>query len=313
MKFSQKNNIIFSLLFLSLLLGLFIFKDGIERWTKREIAEADEGVSVSVTVRQLITPEVKIIAPATGGGGGGPIIKLTAGVSFSGYAQPRALVTFKKDGNTMATAVANDKGEFLKIITGLPPNYYIFSLFSVDEYGRNSVTLNFRMKIVENTQSDVFNLFIPPTITAYPAEIRQGDLFYVSGQTTSDSTVFLLIQQRDILKTTISEKDGRWNYWLETSTFKVGEYAIKASAETLWGLKSQFGESFYFKIVAREKCEINADINCDGKVNLTDLSIFLYWWMKKDFYKLPRVDINQDKKINLVDFSILLYRWKKLK
>lgn len=49
------------------------------------------------------------------------------------------------------------------------------------------------------------------------------------------------------------------------------------------------------------------DLNCDGRVNLVDLSILMYNWgtVKNN----PRADINVDGKVNLIDFSILLYFW----
>ncbi len=52
---------------------------------------------------------------------------------------------------------------------------------------------------------------------------------------------------------------------------------------------------------------LKADLNCDGRVNLTDLSILLYNW--GNVKNNPRADINKDSKVNLVDFSILLYEW----
>ena len=51
---------------------------------------------------------------------------------------------------------------------------------------------------------------------------------------------------------------------------------------------------------------IPADLNCDTKVNLTDLSILMYYWQKSG---TTLADINKDKIVNLVDFSILLYWW----
>lgn len=50
-----------------------------------------------------------------------------------------------------------------------------------------------------------------------------------------------------------------------------------------------------------------ADLNCDGRVNLTDFSILLYYWGKTRSHS--RADINKDGIVNLIDFSILLYWW----
>lgn len=50
-----------------------------------------------------------------------------------------------------------------------------------------------------------------------------------------------------------------------------------------------------------------ADLNCDKRVNLIDLSILLYNWGKPK--NNQRADINKDGTVNLIDFSILLYWW----
>lgn len=50
------------------------------------------------------------------------------------------------------------------------------------------------------------------------------------------------------------------------------------------------------------------DLNKDGKVNVTDLSILLSNWGKTTFSP-PEADINGDGKVNVTDLSILLSRW----
>ena len=51
----------------------------------------------------------------------------------------------------------------------------------------------------------------------------------------------------------------------------------------------------------------NADVSCDGKVNLIDFSITAYWYKRTD---VPdNVDLNNDGKVDLIDFSIMAYHW----
>lgn len=51
-----------------------------------------------------------------------------------------------------------------------------------------------------------------------------------------------------------------------------------------------------------------ADFNNDGGVNITDLSILLYFF-DKPMPLASRYDLNDDGKIDIVDISILLYYW----
>ena len=50
-----------------------------------------------------------------------------------------------------------------------------------------------------------------------------------------------------------------------------------------------------------------SDLNCDGKVNLEDLSIFLYFSSVQE--KLSPADLNRDAKVDTRDLSILFSRW----
>ncbi|MBI4136023.1 MAG: hypothetical protein HY481_00520 [Candidatus Vogelbacteria bacterium] len=52
----------------------------------------------------------------------------------------------------------------------------------------------------------------------------------------------------------------------------------------------------------------NPDLNGDGRVNLTDLSILLYHYEKPN--PPAQYDLNDDGLVNLTDLSILFYSWK---
>ena len=55
-------------------------------------------------------------------------------------------------------------------------------------------------------------------------------------------------------------------------------------------------------------CDPHGDINKDGKTNLKDFSILMYYWGQTPPTN-PCADINEDGTVNLKDFSIMLYWW----
>lgn len=57
-----------------------------------------------------------------------------------------------------------------------------------------------------------------------------------------------------------------------------------------------------------ELCAKTADFNCDGYVDLLDLSILLYYTDKSGSAIVP-YDLSQDGKVDLMDISILFYYW----
>lgn len=68
----------------------------------------------------------------------------------------------------------------------------------------------------------------------------------------------------------------------------------------------------HLAILFREQTQITcaerpADINCDGRVDVVDLSILMSYWQQPR--PAPRADINQDSRVDIVDLMILFYWW----
>jgi len=55
-------------------------------------------------------------------------------------------------------------------------------------------------------------------------------------------------------------------------------------------------------------CSRVADLNCDNRVNLLDLSILLYYTGKTGSIIIP-FDLNDDSRIDLMDISVMFYYW----
>jgi hypothetical protein len=75
------------------------------------------------------------------------------------------------------------------------------------------------------------------------------------------------------------------------------------------GEQSLFSQTLYFLVLKKGAmvCE-GADLNFDGKVNIIDFSILLYFWNKTQPSNRC-VDINFDGIVNIFDFSIMMYWW----
>ncbi|MEA3272149.1 MAG: dockerin type I repeat-containing protein [Patescibacteria group bacterium] len=280
---------------------------------------AQEGVSVLIRVPSPEVPSEEPVVPTPtpppsgggGGGGGGGSITRAAGIELHGWAQPRAMVTIKRDGNTAATLLADENAKFQTKITGLDSGFYDFSIFSTDNTGINSVTLNFKLEMEKNTITRLTGLYIPPTIDISEKILALREPLFVYGQTVPFAKVNLLLEPGKIEHQTPTDVDGKWSIWINTDNLKIKKYSIKPKGELTAGKESKYGMAMYFEIVPQKEIHKHADINCDGIVNITDFSILLYWWGRTDFFSAPRVDINKDGQINLIDFSIMLYWWKK--
>jgi hypothetical protein len=98
--------------------------------------------------------------------------------------------------------------------------------------------------------------------------------------------------------------------YLQTNTWTA--VPNPTSSPTLEAHSFQLQQAGILAVMAKKakqtSClERTADLNCDGRVNITDFSILMYWWGKKT--PGVRADINKDGIVNLVDLSIMLYWW----
>ena len=261
---------------------------------RNNICSIESGLSVTVTV-----PGLQPSAP-----GGGAVLPAT--VIFEGRAYPKAFLTLLKNDKVAATFFAENSGLFKKELTGMSGGTYNFGIFAEDTEGRKSVTLSFTIGILGGTTTTISRIFIPPTISLFPIEVERGDEINISGQVFPKSQVNIFISPGEIMKEIITTEEGKWSYTLNTTPLTEKEYRIRAKAFFGEGEQSQFSQIISFSLLL-PKCR-GADLNFDGKVNIVDFSILLYFWgQKKPANRCA--DINFDGTVNIVDFSIMMYWW----
>ena len=226
-----------------------------------------------------------------------------ATVIFQGKTSPLALVTILRNGTTTATFSATNSGYFSKTLTGISPGIYTFGIFAEDRAGRETPTLSFTLNLASGTITTISGIFLPPTISRSPSKVGGGQLAYIAGEVFPNSQINLFISPGNITKQTTADSQGRWSYKLSTASFAIGQYSVKAKALSPQGEQSQFSKTLYFTV----QCN-GADLNFDGKVNIFDLSILLYFWKQSNPWNVC-ADINKDKNVNVVDFSIMMYEW----
>lgn len=263
---------------------------------------------------------------SSGGGGGGgsssggsysspPSSTGTTTVILKGLAYPSSTVTVLKDGAVVANTTADPGAQFSVSITGLGTGIYSFSLYALDINGNKSPTLSFFQSLTNGSSTTVDNLFLGPSIGVSHTEIKQGDTITIFGYTApqSDVSVFVNSPQAFVEKIT-ANAIGAWVKAFNTSVLEVGGHHTKSQSAKV-NLLSEYSQTVAFtvgsaSIKAAPKsgtCQI-ADMNCNGRVGLTDLSIILYNYNKPTLTNL-RADLNKDGVVNLTDFSILLYYW----
>jgi len=198
----------------------------------------------------------------------------------------------------------------------LPQGVYTFGLWGKDSEGRRSVTFSTTFWIDDGTQTVVSDIVLPPTMSLDKAAIADNEAAIATGQSAPGARVELWAypkqsgepKQADIKKIeAVVGADGRWSAVIRANDLSKGVFYVKAKTTLAGGQTSGFGQIFELAIdvAAPSGLCAGADLNQDGRVNLTDFSILLYWWSTDN----ECADQNHDGTVNLTDFSIMMYYW----
>ncbi len=259
------------------------------------------------------TPASSGAPPGIVGSGGGGIGLPQGSIILNGFASPEATVTVLKAGQAAVSVTADAQGSFTAKLT-LNPGAYVFGVYAVDKNGTKSATLSFSETIASKITTTVDDLFIAPTLAASHMIIKQGERIKISGHTVPGAQVTILVEGPKQLSQEITARaDGLWQWDLATSDLPFGSYVAEAQARKN-NLTSQTSLPVSFQVGERSvitppvvPCG-RSDLNCDGRVNLIDFSILIYWWEQVAGSNV-RADINRSGFVDVVDFSVMLYDW----
>jgi cysteine-rich repeat protein len=266
------------------------------------------------------------IEPAGAGGGGGGGGSSGGGatkggstqdlgdssISVSGIAYPNQQINFLLDTKAVGSVRANSAGRF-DFATKASPGTATLGIWANDLSGNRSITLNNTFDVTQGAITNVSGILLPPTIALSAPKAAPGSTVAITGQSVPSATVEIQIgngSQR--VERVQSDVAGKYSYSLVTSGMSNASYPIKARSVT--GTPPLLVQSNYSSIVqlllgVDGAPASPADLSRDGKVNLTDFSILIYWWQTAGGDSNPPADINGNGKVSLEDFSILLFNW----
>ena len=277
-------------------------------------AASELNISVEASVKggttSTTTPPTPPTPPGGGGGGEGGGEAETK-VVLKGRAYPSAHITILKNDATIAVFGAKDSGLFERTFSGIAGGTYTFGIWAEDTEGRKSVTLSFTVGIISCTTTTISGIFLSPTIALTPTQVEKGKNVDIFGQSFPESQVKIFVNSKETIKDATTSKQGKWQYKLNTASLEEIEHQAKAMALYGTGEQSLFSQTLSFLVLKPGAlvCK-GADLNFDGKVNIFDFSILMYFW-KQTNPSNPCADINRDGIVNIFDFSIMMYWWTK--
>jgi hypothetical protein len=253
-----------------------------------------------------------------GGGGfensGNPYQSGDGRVIVTGYAFPKSKVVVLVDGFSAEEVTSDTAGKFTATIDEIARGAYTFGVYGVDKNGVKSSTFSTTFTVTGSLGSTLSNINVMPSIKVVPDPVQPNSTLTVSGYSIPNAVVTIENQNDKSsisLKTFTANSDsnGAWSTEISSQGFSQGTYKVRAKAKQDTGVSTNFSGYTYYGVGQPSDTPRSSDLNRDGKVNLTDFSILLFWWGTAGGASNPPADINRDGKVSLTDFSILIFNW----
>ncbi len=240
-------------------------------------------------------------------GGGG--IPTRTQVVLRGKAYPKSSVTVSIDGEIRGTLLADSATSFGGTFN-IDPGFHGFGVYSTDSKGRRSLTYTFSLVVPAQVVSTISGIYIAPTIAVEKSEVRRGDTINIFGQTIPSGTVSLFINSEEEIEETIrAGSDGTYFLPFDSGRLAYGDHTVRGQTETD-NIVSAGSQLVSFKVGTKNiSRQLSGDMNLNGRVNVVDFSILLYWWNNTSSKALDSADTNKDGRVDLKDLSIMLYYW----
>ena len=246
------------------------------------------------------------------------VVNELSSLVLSGYTGPSDFTSLTEGTNTIATTTANASGFFSFSLSGLTPSGHTYLLSSTDTANQTTSQSSQQVYLLPSTLTSVTGILLSPTIFLDKAALNSGDTLTASGTAKPLSSINLFIESPLRSYTVQTDANGTWRYTVtstDTTTWQPGQYRAYANVQDSNGNQSIVSPTLNFTV--GQPIDQNnppacgnishGDLNCDGKTNLTDFSILLFYWHTNKH----KADINSDNQVNLTDFSIMMFYFQR--
>lgn len=246
----------------------------------------------------------------SGGGGGSPTEFGDTRISIEGEGYPGRTINILLDGDSIGSVRADNSGEF-SFTTDASPGATTLGFWATDNTGLRSITLNTTFDVTQGAITNVNGVLLPPTLSVDDQTVDPGEVIELSGQAIPDVEVEIFVDD-STFTTALADGDGIWSVDLDTSALSLAEHVVKArysKGSSSLRNESGFSTALQLFVGIDGQPTSNSDLNRDGRVDLIDFSILIFWWQTNGGDSDPPADINQNGRVSLEDFSILLFNW----
>jgi hypothetical protein len=215
------------------------------------------------------------------------------------------------DAQNVGTVQADSQGRF-EFTAEASPGTATLGIWANDSSGTRSITLNATFDVTQGAITNVNGLVLPPTLRLSNANANPGETLTVSGQSIPNARVEVQIGNGTRTLFATSSPTGQWQSPLNTTGLSPAEYTLRArsiAGAAPLVTQSSWSSTVQLFLGVNGRATTPSDLSRDGRVNLTDFSILIFWWNTSGGDSNPRADINGNGRVGIEDFSILLFNW----
>ncbi len=262
------------------------------------------------SVQNLTFTTAPVLQPGFSGGGSGASanVPVVGGVTFGGRAYPGAKISIVALGETATVlkqaTVASASGIFQIDFRGISIGARSYGLLVQDKDGRIAQSRVFDVNLVNASDIiQVGNILVSPTIGFSRSTVTKGDRLIIVGYSSPNSIVSFKVDGSNIIERAQVGAAGTYRVLIRTGDMSLGSHTIIAT-QSISGRSSDPSIQKVFNVSNLLMPQV--DFNSDGKVNITDASIFLFRFNSTNQAVKLLDDLNNDGKVDVTDFSIFL-------
>ena len=226
---------------------------------------------------------------------------------FDGFAYPDGKVFLYDNTVPFSQLISDVSGRFATSLRLLSiADKHLFSVIAYDREGNASPSKTFPSELY--AQGGITDILIAPTITLNKRAFGNRESARVSGYATPGNTVQVEIDGK-IVATVPAIASGYYTASVPLSSFSKGDHRARTMQISKSGRTSDYSLLKAFQI--SDPFTVYADLNNDGKLTISDWSIFLSSWASREEGVRKKIDFNGDGKITIFDLSVFLSGFKR--
>ena len=237
-----------------------------------------------------------------------PLITGFINAKFAGRTFPAAQITVTGIGEKQAKLVGEKgkptpEGDFKVLVVSAPPGVQFYNFVATDPSGVEAFS---KIYFVSEGAPAIIDeeILIPPSVALSKILVVPGEKFLARGYAFPGGAVEVEIDGVRFGDVAIVLDDGSYEVNLDTKKFELGRHTLRMRGRLPRGEDAGYSPIKTFDVV-REGVP-TADFSGDKIVDIRDWSIFLSLWSSKDTEQRSRLDLNDDGKVTLSDFSVFV-------